>query len=109
MRDDSEGALSVRPMHKRQATERLEEWNMPIYEYRCRACGTVTEHLTGIREEVEISCSRCGSPDLEKLISSSSYLMRDGTRSPGATCCGREERCDKPPCSGGGPCRRDLH
>jgi len=82
---------------------------MPIHEYRCRVCGAVTEYLTGVGGQVEVYCPHCGSQDLEKLISSSSYLMRDGNQVPGRTCCGREERCEKPPCSGGGACRRELH
>jgi putative FmdB family regulatory protein len=80
---------------------------MPIYEYRCKACGTITEFLTGVGEDISISCSNCGSVEMEKVMSAASFLGRAMERMPGRTCCGREERCSSPPCSSGGACRRD--
>ena len=80
---------------------------MPIYEYRCKDCGTVTEFLTGMGEDAVIACSKCGSVDMERMMSTASFLSRGVDRAPGTTCCGREERCEKPPCSTGGSCRRD--
>ncbi len=65
---------------------------MPIYEFLCKSCGNVFEHLVfGTGEGT--SCQKCGSPDLTKLLSASSSLSganRDG-RLPGAgdtRCCG---------------------
>lgn len=80
---------------------------MPIYEYRCNNCGAISEFLVGIgsREEFLI-CKWCGSSELEKMLSVSHAIMSE-KRSPGRTCCGREERCSAPPCSTGGSCRRD--
>ncbi|HIE50608.1 MAG TPA: zinc ribbon domain-containing protein [Armatimonadetes bacterium] len=40
---------------------------MPIYEYRCRQCGETFEVL--VRGEEMVTCPRCGSGDLQKLIS----------------------------------------
>ena len=81
---------------------------MPIYEYRCNRCGKVSEILVGVGSDGEIlTCKHCGSGDLEKILSVSSFTVTDGSRAPGTTCCGREERCDKPPCSTEGTCRRD--
>lgn len=81
---------------------------MPIYEYRCNQCGEVSEILTGIGSDSDLPlCKNCGSTNLEKLMSASSFVSRDSTRASGTTCCGREERCDTPPCSGGGGCGRD--
>ena len=80
---------------------------MPIYEYRCKDCGSVTEFLVGVGEDVAISCSHCGSVDMEKVMSVASFLGSSPDQRPGSTCCGREERCDKPPCSTEGACRRD--
>jgi len=81
---------------------------MPIYEYRCNRCGKVSEILVGVGSDGEIlTCKHCGSGDLEKILSVSSFTVTDGSRAPGTTCCGREERCDTPPCSTGGTCRRD--
>jgi len=80
---------------------------MPIYEYQCKACDTVTEFLVGVGEDTVISCPDCGSTDMEKVMSTASILNRAVERIPGRTCCGREERCDTPQCSTGETCRRD--
>jgi len=80
---------------------------MPIYEYRCKSCGSVTEFLMGMGEDTAVVCAHCGSRDMEKIISAASFLEGGLNRTPGNTCCGREERCETPPCSTGGGCRRD--
>ncbi len=80
---------------------------MPIYEYRCNNCGSVSEFLVGVgSRDQTLSCKQCGSSHLEKILSISHSLKSD-KRVPGHTCCGREERCTTPPCSTGGSCRRD--
>ncbi len=83
---------------------------MPIYEYQCKNCGKVSEYLVGVaQEEIEIKCKLCGSKKLNKIfsksnISTSGHLI--GSQG-GKTCCGRDERCDTPPCSDSGICRRE--
>jgi putative FmdB family regulatory protein len=43
---------------------------MPIYEYRCRACGKKMSALVLSRSrEVDVRCTHCGSADLERLWS----------------------------------------
>lgn len=92
---------------------------MPIYEYRCKKCSRINEFLIGVnQEEKEISakggsasgrkCRYCGSKELNKIFSKSN-VSRGGhliASQGGKTCCGREERCDKPPCSDSGICKR---
>ena len=81
---------------------------MPIYEYRCNQCGEISELLVGVSSGREIlTCKYCGSSDLNKILSVSSFTVADSGRVPGATCCGRTERCDTPPCTTGDTCRRD--
>jgi putative FmdB family regulatory protein len=82
---------------------------MPIFEYRCTRCGTVCEFLEGVGSgRPEKRCSSCGSEDLERIFSASNvstgghFIGAQG----GTTCCGREERCDTPPCGDGGVCER---
>ena len=58
-------------------------------------------------KDIAITCSNCGSLDMEKIMSAASFLDDGPNRRPGSTCCGREERCSTPPCSTGGVCRRD--
>ena len=49
---------------------------MPIYEYRCNKCGTVSEILTGVsREDPSIQCDACGSNNVKKLISASNFTV----------------------------------
>ncbi|HBE45127.1 MAG TPA: zinc ribbon domain-containing protein [Deltaproteobacteria bacterium] len=83
---------------------------MPIYEYRCIRCGSVSEYLVGVGKEDNdiIRCRDCGSNKLEKVISTAN-LSKGGhmiSSQGGQTCCGREEQCESPPCSTGGVCRR---
>ena len=78
---------------------------MPIYEYRCLECGSRSEIFLRSPGE-DVWCPACGSYKLDKLISPS-YTLATGTPAPGATCCGRGERCETPPCSADNTCRRD--
>lgn len=82
---------------------------MPIYEYKCRDCGKISEFLIGVSGDApEIKCSFCKSRNLEKIFSQS-FISTSGNiigSQGGKTCCGRTERCDTPPCSDGGVCRR---
>ncbi|MGD8540356.1 MAG: zinc ribbon domain-containing protein [Candidatus Aminicenantes bacterium] len=43
---------------------------MPIYEFSCNACGCSFETLTSIGGEKKVTCVKCGSKDIQKLISS---------------------------------------
>ncbi|MCK4352270.1 zinc ribbon domain-containing protein [candidate division WOR-3 bacterium] len=81
---------------------------MPVYEYRCKKCGKVTEIFQkSLTSNEPAICSHCGSTNLMRLISAPT-MVRVGDSSPkGTTCCGRTERCDTPPCSDDGVCRRD--
>ena len=78
---------------------------MPIYDYRCRECGKVSEVLQRSLEGGAVKCPHCGSEDVEKLLSAS-YMVRTGEGGGDTTCCGRTERCDSPPCSTDDVCRR---
>jgi putative FmdB family regulatory protein len=78
---------------------------VPIYDFKCQECGTVSEILLRSADDQAVHCPDCGSDSMEKLISSS-YVVKVGSQTPGKTCCGRAERCDNPPCSTGNSCRR---
>ena len=93
------------PMWKDTGSKRSAK--MPIYEYRCKKCGATSEFLTGLGSDDAISCKNCGSPEMEKMMSVPSFIARTIEAAAGHTCCGREERCEKLPCSDGGACRRD--
>jgi putative FmdB family regulatory protein len=79
---------------------------MPIYEYRCSQCGEKFESFTQTMSSGDItSCPACGSQLTDKLLTTPN-IGRESLNRKGTTCCGREERCDKPPCSSGGHCHR---
>ena len=82
---------------------------MPIFDFKCRNCGKVSEIIIRKADE-EVTCPECGNRKMEKLIASS-YTVRQSDslsrNSPkSGTCCGRSERCETPPCSSEGKCRR---
>ena len=81
---------------------------MPIYEYRCDRCGAVFERIEGFDAEESQPCEVCGKGRMTRMLSRG--VQSRGTRvianRGGSTCCGREERCDRPPCGEGGGCRR---
>ena len=78
---------------------------MPIYDFKCRECGRVSEMFLRGTDDQAVCCPGCGSSSMERLISSS-YLVKTGSQAPGKTCCGRAERCETPPCSTGEGCHR---
>lgn len=78
---------------------------MPIYDYECQDCGQVSEVFLRSADSENTICPGCGGKNLKRLISAS-YVIGKASSEPGATCCGRTERCEAPPCSVGGACRR---
>ena len=77
---------------------------MPIYEYRCQSCETKFDLL--VRGDRSVVCPHCGSSSLDRLLSVPFVSSGRTARPSGRTCCGREERCDTPPCSEGDVCQR---
>ncbi len=78
---------------------------MPIYDYACIDCGHHFEHMHAISEAGRPQCPSCGSSSVTKLMSTPG-LIRAARLHGSGTCCGREERCDRPPCSTDGQCHR---
>jgi putative FmdB family regulatory protein len=55
---------------------------MPLYDFRCRACGHEFEAL--VRPPAAPVCSSCASDDLERLLSGFSFSVRSGGLSKAA-------------------------
>ena len=49
---------------------------MPIYEYRCTACGEELELMQSIKAEPAKTCPACGADALRRLISSTSFVLK---------------------------------
>jgi putative FmdB family regulatory protein len=84
---------------------------MPTYGYECRACGLRFERRQAISEAPLAACPECRGEVRRLLSGGAGFIVRglsrgadDRRRSAcsvdgvGRTCCGREERCDRPPC-----------
>lgn len=50
---------------------------MPIYEYRCKACGDAFEVIQKFGDAPLRECRRC-SGELEKLLSRTAFVLRGG-------------------------------
>jgi putative FmdB family regulatory protein len=86
---------------------------MLTYEYECPACGRTFEWRQGITEAPLEKCPECQGP-VHRLASGGTGFMLKGRdfgwggrqgkpcsmEQGGGTCCGRAERCDRPPCGG---------
>lgn len=54
---------------------------MPIYEYRCQACGAKTSHLVlGPSRQAEPQCQACGGRELTRLFSTFAYHRSQADR-----------------------------
>ena len=51
---------------------------MPIYEYKCYACGHTFETLQKISDAPLINCPDCGKDALKKLISAAGFRLKGG-------------------------------
>ncbi|HDN86549.1 MAG: zinc ribbon domain-containing protein [Candidatus Omnitrophota bacterium] len=88
---------------------------MPTYEYLCEECGYRFERFQNMSEEPVKVCPRCGQK-VRRLIEGGAGFIFKGSgfyatdykirSSSIRTCCGRSERCDRPPCSDDGVCKR---
>jgi putative FmdB family regulatory protein len=51
---------------------------MPIYEYRCAACGHELEAMQKMSDAPLTDCPECGQPALKKLISAAGFRLKGG-------------------------------
>ncbi|MBN1938450.1 MAG: zinc ribbon domain-containing protein [Candidatus Aminicenantes bacterium] len=86
---------------------------MPTYEYRCERCGSSFERRQSMTEPPVEVCPGCGGP-VRRIVTGGAGFIIKGSGSgraaaadsscslerSGTTCCGRDERCGKPPCRG---------
>jgi putative FmdB family regulatory protein len=55
---------------------------MPIYEFKCMDCNEYVEFLVmNKKDEVELVCSKCGSENLERILSSTNHAVTGGSHS----------------------------
>lgn len=51
---------------------------MPIYEYLCEACGTLTENMQKMTDPGPKKCPECGSKKIARMISRTSFQLKGG-------------------------------
>jgi len=87
---------------------------MPTYEYECKKCGRKFERQQAITEAPLKECPDCRG-EVRRLISGGTGFIFKGAgqgqhghhqggcslEERGQTCCGRDQRCEKPGCGGG--------
>jgi putative FmdB family regulatory protein len=57
---------------------------MPIYEYKCQACGEFAEILVRTPGEAQkVRCPACDSPDLTRLVSRPALIRSQGSSDSG--------------------------
>lgn len=49
---------------------------MPLYEYRCDACGHEFEALQKMNDEALVHCPSCEAPELKKLVSAAGFRLK---------------------------------
>lgn len=49
---------------------------MPIYEYRCTACGFQKEYLQKVSDPAHIACPECGKETFNKLLSAAGFQLK---------------------------------
>jgi putative FmdB family regulatory protein len=49
---------------------------VPIYEYRCEACGHQEEHLQKVSDTPLDKCPACGKPSYRKLLSAAGFQLK---------------------------------
>ena len=51
---------------------------MPLYEYRCSACGHELEAMQKMSDAPLTECPECGEPALKKLLSAAAFRLKGG-------------------------------
>ena len=49
---------------------------MPIYEYRCAACGFQNEYLQKVSEPLLTVCPECGKETFKKLLTAAGFQLK---------------------------------
>jgi putative FmdB family regulatory protein len=75
---------------------------MPTYIYECTRCGEF-EQEQAISASALDHCPTCGDVVRRLIAGGTSFVMKGGGASAShcdrsTPCCGRETRCDRPPC-----------
>jgi len=51
---------------------------MPIYEFKCQNCGTITEKWQKIEDPYPTDCPVCNKGKLDKIMSTTGFALKGG-------------------------------
>ena len=75
---------------------------MPLFEYRCRKCQSVTEVLVRrSADEDDVTCDECGSKRVDKMMSAAAVGVKREKPACGREempCAARDGACKTPAC-----------
>ena len=74
---------------------------MPIYEYRCEACGFQKEHLQKLSDAPLTDCPECGKVSYAKLLSAAGFQLKGSGWYATDFKGGSTPKAEPPPCQGG--------
>jgi putative FmdB family regulatory protein len=78
---------------------------MPIYEYRCDACGFQKEHLQKLSDPLISTCPSCSGESYNKLLSAAGFQLKGSgwyaTDFKGGKQTTEKKADSPPPCQGG--------
>ncbi|MBC2714005.1 MAG: zinc ribbon domain-containing protein [Desulfobacteraceae bacterium] len=82
---------------------------MPIYEFQCADCGAKKEILfRNSDEKVEMKCDKCGSENLQRVLSSTNFSISGGGPSFGSDTGAPSATASSHNCSGGSCTTYDI-
>ena len=61
---------------------------MPIYEYRCDECGAQFEELTSSSNKAKVTCQKCSSKRVTRLLSTFAVGAQSAPAAPEPGPCG---------------------
>jgi putative FmdB family regulatory protein len=61
---------------------------MPLFEFSCNVCGATFEEITSSTSQKDITCPKCGSKDVKKLVSATIVARKGSSLSPQGSCGG---------------------
>lgn len=83
---------------------------MPTYDYECTSCNHRFSSQQSMADQPMTKCPECGGPVSRMITGGGGFIMKGGSavgkrssgdcslETTGRTCCGRNQRCDKPTC-----------
>lgn len=74
---------------------------MPIYEFKCLQCNEYMEILVlgNSSETMEMKCSKCGSVELERIISATNFTTSSGSSTGQSTALSQSRTCSGGSCT----------